>query len=165
VSHSVVHPQFAFEGFAEYRGVRADLAVLRLDRPIDPAAAQPIPPAGLEQQGAPLAIVSYARDRAQAPSIESPCQPLVRIDAVVALDCAVTDGASGAPLLQGEGGDMRLVGVVSAMGRILATDADVTLAVLAADGLAALLEALRPAESAGNERNSEVARRAAARGG
>ena len=40
---------------------------------------------------------------------------------VLALDCAVNFGASGAPVLEGEGAEARLVAVVSAMGRVLAT--------------------------------------------
>ncbi len=138
---AVIHPDFAFEGFADLGGVRADLAVVRLARPV-PGTDAPAFSAGGLAAGAPISIVSYARDRSQAPSIEAPCQLASIFGGAVAIDCAVTYGASGAPVLQGEGAGARVVGVVSAMGRVLATDADVTLAVLVEPGLEALLEDL-----------------------
>jgi protease YdgD len=139
---AVVHPDFTFEGFASFEGVRADLALVQLDAPVAAEAAPAFATASLEQPGAPLAIVSYARDRAQAPSIESPCGVFATFDGVAALDCGVTYGASGAPLFQGEGETTRVVGVVSAMGRVLASDEDVTLAVLFAPALEDLLTLL-----------------------
>jgi hypothetical protein len=66
--------------------------------------------------------------------------------AVAALDCAVNYGASGAPVLQGEGEDARLVAVVSAKGRVLATGGDVTLAVRVDPALDVLREALDAAQ-------------------
>ena len=61
---------------------------------------------------------------------------------MLALDCAVTYGASGSPLFQGEGEELRLVGVVSAMGRLLRPPQDVTFARFLGPGLDALLTAL-----------------------
>lgn len=144
VVRAVAHPDFAFEGMADPDGVQADLALLRLGAPI-PAAAAAAFEAGALGAGA-LSIVSYARDRPQAPSREAPCGVLSRFGDVVALDCAVTYGASGAPVLQGAGDDLRVVAVVSAMGRTLAdgTPRDVTLAALAGPSIArlrAMLEA------------------------
>ena len=60
---------------------------------------------------------------------------------MIALDCAVTYGASGSPLFQGEGGDTRLVGVVSAIGRLIRPPVDVTFARVLGD-VAPLLAAL-----------------------
>jgi V8-like Glu-specific endopeptidase len=143
VSRTAVHPDFTYDGIPDLPGVRSDLAVALLDAPVASDAAAPIPPAALAGAEAPLAIVSYARDRPQAPSIEAPCHALVRFDDVAALDCGATYGASGAPLLEGGGEAMRVVGVVSAVGRILENEADVTLAVLTERGLAPLVEDLR----------------------
>ena len=62
---------------------------------------------------------------------------------MVALDCAVNYGASGAPVLQGEGEDRRLVAVVSAMGTVAVQRASqVTLAVLVGPWIGPLLAAL-----------------------
>ena len=96
----------------------------------------------LGAEAAPLAIVSYARDRAQAPSIESPCGLVSVFAGVAALDCAVNYGASGAPVLQGEEADRRLVAVVSAMGSVLSSGRQVTLAVQVGPWTGPLLEAL-----------------------
>ena len=118
VVRAVTHPDFAFEGLASPAGVVADLALLELAgrSPAEDAAAFATGDLGAERR--PLAIVSYARDRAQAPSIESPCGLASAFAGVAALDCAVNYGASGAPVLQGEEADRRLVAVVSAMGSV-----------------------------------------------
>jgi protease YdgD len=141
-ARAVTHPDFAFEGLADFGGVRTDLALIELDEPVPAETAPPFATDALAPGGAPLAIVSYARDRAQAPSIEAPCGLISTFGGVAALDCAVNYGASGAPVLQGEGDATRLVGVVSAMGRVLATDGDVTLSVLVGPEIEALLQAL-----------------------
>jgi V8-like Glu-specific endopeptidase len=142
VARTVVDPGFAFEARTTYAGVGADLAVALLNRPL-PDAVAPLPTAGFEPGAAPLAIVSYAQDRAHAPSIEAPCGVVERTGPVVALDCAVTYGASGSPLFQGEGPEARLVGVVSAMGRLLRQQQDVTFARFLGPELEALVATLR----------------------
>ena len=143
-TRAVTRPDFAFEGFAAPEGVAADLALVELARPVPEEDARPFATGELEPS-APLAIVSYARDRAQAPSIEAPCLVASTFGGAAAIDCAVTYGASGAPVFQGEGAARRLVAVVSAMGKVLATGSDVTLSVLVEPGLDALLEELRAA--------------------
>jgi protease YdgD len=142
VVRKAIQPDFAFEGFASPKGVVADLALLELDEPVAPEDAAAFPTAEHREGGGPLAIVSYARDRAQAPSIETPCGVAAAFAGVLALDCAVNYGASGAPVLQGEGGDLRLVAVVSAMGTALATGEPVTLAVETGPWIEPLLAAL-----------------------
>ncbi len=138
---AVTRPDFAFEGFAAVDGVRADLALVELARPVPEEDAPPFATGELDPK-VPLAIVSYARDRAQAPSIEAPCLVASTFGGAAAIECAVTYGASGAPVFEGEGEARRLVAVVSAMGEVLATGGDVTLAVLVEPGLDALLDEL-----------------------
>lgn len=107
------------EGFAlrEAPGLEdlaADVAFLALDRPV-----RGIPPFAVGRAGGgPLAVVSYARDRADEPSIAAPCTPVVAAPRVIALDCGAEFGASGAPVLAGEGPARRLVAVVSAIGAL-----------------------------------------------
>ena len=137
VVRAVTQPDFAFAGIADAAGVRADLAVLALARPVPGAAAAAFPTADWDADAGPLAVVSYSRDRAQAPSIED-CPVEVTFGGVAALDCAATYGVSGAPVLQ----DGRVVGVVSAMGRVLESDRPVTLAVLVGPWITPLLETL-----------------------
>ena len=147
VAATVVDLGYAFGARATYAGVGADLALGRLDRPV-PEAVAPFATAALAD-APPLSIVSYGEDRPHAPSIETPCGIVQRDARVLALDCAVTYGASGSPLFQGEAGDRRLVGVVSAMGGLIRPPVDVTFVRLLGDGLAPLLASLAavPGES------------------
>ena len=146
VVQAVPDPGFSF-GAAGPDGVQADLALLVLAAPIPARAALPLAPGGLGD--GPLAIVSYRRDRPQAPSIAAPCAVIAGYGGGIALDCAVTEGVSGAPVLQGEGAARRIVAVVSAMGRTVGGGAtrDVALAARtepALDGLRALVVPERP---------------------
>jgi hypothetical protein len=127
VLRTVPDPAFHF-GRAGPEEVQADLALLVLAAPIGAAAAEPLAPGALGTE--PVAIVSYGRDRPQAPSMEAPCAVIARFGGGLALDCAVTEGVSGAPVLQGGGAARRIVAVVSAMGRTVGGDAprDVALA-------------------------------------
>jgi len=140
---AVTAPGFVYDGIAGFDGVREDLALLELAEAVPEDAAAPFAPGAIGDGR--LAIVSYARDRKQMPTIEAPCRIESIFGGVAALDCAVHRGASGAPVLQGEGAEARLVAVVSASGRVLATDADVTLTVLTADRIDALRAALAEA--------------------
>jgi V8-like Glu-specific endopeptidase len=107
------------EGFAlrEAPGVAdlaADVALLALDRPVPGIAPFRVGPA----RPGPATIVSYARDRPEAPSIAAPCRRIAGAERVSAFDCGAEFGASGAPVLQGQGPARRLVGVVSAIGAL-----------------------------------------------
>jgi V8-like Glu-specific endopeptidase len=137
VTRAVAEPRFDFAGAADPAGVTADLAVLALDRPVPGEAAAAFATAEWAAEAGPVAVVSYARDRAQAPSIED-CEVRARFGDAAAIDCAVTYGASGAPVLQ----DGRVVGVVSAMGRSLEGGREVTLAALVGLRIASMLAVL-----------------------
>lgn len=116
VVRAVADPDFAY-GRAGPAGVSADLALLVLAVPIPAKAAVPF---GSGALGAgPYTIVSYGRDRPQAPSIEAPCGLISGFGAGLALDCAVTEGVSGAPVFRGAGEARQVVAVVSAMGRTI----------------------------------------------
>jgi V8-like Glu-specific endopeptidase len=143
VVRAVTDAAYVFDGVPDFAGVSADLALLELDAPVPAEAAAPFPAGGLA--GGDLAIVSYARDRPQLPSIEAPCPVASDVGGVLALACGVDFGASGGPVLEGAGEDARLVAVVSAMGKVVASGADVTLAVTVEPAIAALRDALREA--------------------
>ena len=143
VVRAVTDEDYVFDGVPDFAGVRADLALLELDSPVPADAVTPFAAGGLD--GGDVAIVSYARDRSQLPSIEAPCRIVSDVGGVLALDCGVNFGASGGPVLEGEGADARLVAVVSAMGKVVSSGADVTLAVVAEPGFATLRAALQAA--------------------
>lgn len=98
--------------------LRADIALLELEAPVGVEVATPLATGPLLQGDAPPRIVSYARDRARAPSINPSCPPLGMIAEVLVIACAIERGVSGAPALVGEGPEARVVAVVSSMGRL-----------------------------------------------
>ena len=93
--------------------VSTDLALLELVRPIRNGRVEPFAtgPAG---RGA-LQLVSYGRDRPDAPSREAACEALGRDDGVLILDCEAEPGSSGAPVFALRDGAVRVVAVVSAI--------------------------------------------------
>jgi len=111
-----------------------DVALLALDAPIGAEAATPFAVGPLYEGEAAPVIVSYARDRRQAPSINEACPPLGLVAGVMVLACAIEKGVSGAPVLAGEGAGVRVAGVVSAMGRLPGGE-EFTLAPIAAPWL------------------------------
>ena len=139
---AVTHADFAF-GAPDLAGVGADLALMELDRPVPEGDAAPfaVGPPGDDA----LAIVSYRRDRAQVPSIAEPCATVVAAAGIMALDCPITYGVSGAPVLALDDGAPRVVAVVSAMGETIAGGRSVALTVLLAPEIEALLAALAEA--------------------
>lgn len=142
VVRAAVLPEFRFEGRAEWRRLRHDLALVELDAAIPAALALPLavdrPPGGA------VAIVSYARDRPRVASIQEVCPVLVTLQGVAVLRCAIEFGASGAPVIAVSDGRLRLVAVASAMGRDL-TGGSVALSVVAAPRLDELRAALAQA--------------------
>jgi len=139
---AVTHPDFAF-GEPDLAGVGADLALMELDRPVPAADAAPFA-VGPPGEGA-LAVVSYRRDRAQLPSITEPCGTVVAFAGIMALDCPITHGVSGAPVLALDDGAPRVVAVVSAMGEVLADRRSVALTVPLTPQIDALRAALAEA--------------------
>jgi V8-like Glu-specific endopeptidase len=87
---------YVFDRRATLDRIGRDVAVIELDSPVPADAAPHYPVAG--GLAAPVSIVSYARNRAHAPSIDSGCGVRGRLGAVAALACRVDFGASGAPV-------------------------------------------------------------------
>lgn len=139
VVSAAVPPEYSYTGVATAERIASDVALLELAAPIDstvfPAAAQPV-------RGRSMTLVSYARDRAHAPSIEHDCAEVRRMGAISALDCEVTFGASGAPVFSMIGGRPRVVALISAMGR--ANGEKVALAVAVGGALPALMARMSP---------------------
>lgn len=105
-------------------GLAADLALLRLADPVPAAAARPLPLADPQAPlPAALALAAFRRDAPETPDPRRICLrlalPAGAAPGLVALDCAVVSGHSGAPLVTQDaaGGGARLVAVVVAAGR------------------------------------------------
>lgn len=136
-----VHPGYDPKAEITAESIAKDLALIRLADPI-PGDKAPFfhvgPP---PHPGEPLTMISYRADRAHALTRQKGCEILSIRDANMDLECSVTFGASGSPVFADEGGEERVVAVVSAM-----TDVDgrrIAFTVLADRALPAVLAAAR----------------------
>lgn len=117
ISASAIEAGFRFTQGDTLDRVASDLALLQLDQPIRLPSLQPFGVASAAAEaGAPVAVVSYARERSEAPSLQDRCTVLdQRRDGVMVLSCAIDFGASGAPVFTVQDGQARIVSVLSAM--------------------------------------------------
>lgn len=114
VRQSVIHHSYEFRGREDPERVGSDIALLQLDQPIRNAGIRPFQTGHLAQKGQVLKIVSYARDRANAPSLQDACHVLEKDGDLFVTSCDVDFGASGAPIFVMEDGTPRVMSVVSA---------------------------------------------------
>lgn len=93
-----------------------DLALLQLDQPIRLPSIQPFAVAtGDLQAGDRVAVVSYAQDRADAPSLQQTCGVEGTRPGVLIMSCSIDFGSSGAPVFVLRNGVPAIVSVISAM--------------------------------------------------
>lgn len=142
VTRAAIWPEFRFTEGAAVDSVNEDIAVLMLDRPIRTTTIQPFPLAdGLPMRGDQVTVVSYARERAEVPSIQETCHVLdQRRDGVTVLSCDIDFGASGSPVLIREGEQLRVASVISA--RAEGTDTPISLGMRLGGRVQALMTAL-----------------------
>lgn len=92
-----------------------DVALLHLAEPIPSAMISPFvvarPTAGDE-----VSTVSYAEGREEALSWQRFCHVVARFDGLIAVDCDVSHGSSGAPVLDRSGYRAKIVSIISAGG-------------------------------------------------
>ena len=67
VRRAVVHPDYIYDGEVSSERVRNDLALLELDRAIRNTTITPFETARRPRRGEKLGVVSYAKDRSEAP--------------------------------------------------------------------------------------------------
>jgi V8-like Glu-specific endopeptidase len=111
---AMAHPGYIYQGPAQFDRVAYDLALVQLDQPIRLPQVQPFALATAPAAGDTVGVVSYAHDRAEAPTLQSMCKVLKRDDAVVLMTCAADFGSSGAPVFAMRAGVPQIVSVVSA---------------------------------------------------
>jgi len=143
VRRAVVPAGFRFEGADKLDRIAEDIALIELDQPIRLPSVQPFATAALPRTGADVGVVSYARDRAGAPSLQSLCRVLERAGEVVMLSCEADFGASGAPVFVFANGVARIVSVVSAMADAEGRKVSLAVSVAGVAGLRAVLDAGR----------------------
>ncbi|UWQ17889.1 serine protease [Jannaschia sp. M317] len=110
----VIHPEYDFYDPDRLGRVGADIALLELDRPVRNGYVQPFRTQVRVHAGQSVQVVSYGKNRAEAPAHENDCSILTRDDDVLVLSCSVEFGSSGAPVFATYNGEVRVVSVISA---------------------------------------------------
>lgn len=114
VRRTLPHPEYVYGGHESLGRVPFDLALVQLDQPIRLPSIAPFATGAPPPDGADVGVVSYAQDRAEAPSLQKTCSVIGRQDRVLVLSCNVDFGSSGAPVFEIRGGMARIVSVISA---------------------------------------------------
>lgn len=118
VRRAVIHPDYVFDGAVSSARVHNDLALLELAQPIRNTTVVPFETGARPRRGDEVGIVSYAKDRAEAPALQEVCRVLSQRDGILITTCNVDFGSSGAPIFTFAGGSARIVSVVSAKAEV-----------------------------------------------
>lgn len=97
--------------------IASDVALLELDRPIFASEADPFKVQQAPAKGTEVSVVSYGQGREEVLSRERRCSVTGRYaGGVLAFDCDVTFGSSGAPVFVRQDGRLRILSVISSIG-------------------------------------------------
>jgi V8-like Glu-specific endopeptidase len=119
VSRLLAHPDYVHNGpSTDTSEVVNDVAILELSQPIRNGRIIPYPIASQPQTGEKVSIVSYGKDRANAPSLQEVCSVMSRQDGILIMSCDVAFGSSGAPVFRLRNGQYEIVSVVSAKAEV-----------------------------------------------
>ena len=105
---------YAFVGTGSGAASAEDVALLELSQPIRSARITPFETVETVVAGAQVGVVSYAHDRAEAPSLQQTCDVLGEEKGLLVMGCDVDYGSSGSPVFSFEDGVARIVSVISA---------------------------------------------------
>ncbi|MBB3712695.1 V8-like Glu-specific endopeptidase [Limimaricola variabilis] len=105
---------YAFTGAGSGAASPEDVALLELAQPIRSARIAPFETVRGIAAGAQVGVVSYAHDRAEAPSLQETCDVLGEENGLLVMGCDVDYGSSGSPVFSFENGVARIVSVISA---------------------------------------------------
>lgn len=98
--------------------VRQDVALLRLNSPITSADADPFILHSGQAVGASVSVTSYGQGRSNALSRQRQCSIVGQADDLLAFDCDVTFGSSGAPVFVRVGSRGRILSLISGGGTV-----------------------------------------------
>jgi protease YdgD len=116
VQRTIVEGDYRGLDPSTFEEIERDVALLQLAAPIPSATISPFV-VGLPSNGDAVSVVSYAEGRAEALSWQRLCKVVGRQDRLIALDCDVARGSSGAPVLDRSGYRARIVSIISAGGQ------------------------------------------------
>ncbi|WP_208347085.1 trypsin-like serine peptidase [Pseudaestuariivita rosea] len=113
ISRLVLHPAYDLSLIQPRRDPLYDVALLELDQPISIGLADPYLVEYPSRNAKTISVVSYARDRNEALSWQRRCSVLGRRDGLIAFNCDVYYGSSGAPVFELKNERLRVVSIVS----------------------------------------------------
>ena len=90
-----------------------DVALLRLSEPITSTQADPFVLHEGAVRGREISVTSYGQDRAEALSRQERCNIVAEDRSLMAFDCQVTFGSSGAPVFVKHGDRGRILSIIS----------------------------------------------------
>jgi protease YdgD len=111
-----VHPDYRNHPELSAAAVRADVALMRLEKPIPYSVADPFVLYNGGVAGKEVSLASYGRGRSEAITRERSCQILQRRQGLITFNCDITFGSSGSALLARKGPRWQILSVVSAVG-------------------------------------------------
>ncbi|WP_435256419.1 trypsin-like serine peptidase [Thioclava sp. FR2] len=113
VAHADYSP--SANGRSSMDQVMHDVALLQL---LSPISTSLVPPFAVSSpgDGDEVSVVSYARGRSEALSWQRACSVLGRRSGLIAIDCDVTFGSSGAPVFDRSRGRAQIVSIISSGG-------------------------------------------------
>jgi protease YdgD len=114
VRTALAHPEFGYTGDARVMRVASDLALLRLDQPMQTASIVPFDTAPTPGKGDQVGVVAFSLKRAKNPTLQDLCSVIARQAGVLVTSCDVDFGASGAPVFEMINGTPQIVSVVAA---------------------------------------------------
>lgn len=115
---SIIHPEYVYGAPKDASRVAADLALIELDSPIRHPMIRPFQTVVSPVQGDQVRVVSYAKDRSDAPSIQKACEVLDSSFSIYVTTCDVDYGSSGAPVFYMDGDIPKVLAVVSAKAQL-----------------------------------------------
>ncbi|HEY9019688.1 MAG TPA: trypsin-like peptidase domain-containing protein [Paracoccaceae bacterium] len=121
VRRAVIDPDYSFDGDVVSNRVRNDVALLELQQPIRTTSVVPFETDVRPRTGDRVGVVSYAYDRADAPSLQEMCGVMGQQEGVLIMSCSVDFGSSGAPIFSFGPNGVRIVSVVSAKAEVRGT--------------------------------------------
>lgn len=113
VTRTAVLPGFAEQSAEATDRVRRDVALLELASPIPSATAAPFAVAPLPSGPGRVGVVSFARGRDAALSQQRDCGIVGWNAGLMAFDCDVDFGSSGAPVFEGSGRRPSIISIIS----------------------------------------------------
>lgn len=118
VRRAIAHPDFIYSGDEKLGRVANDLALLELDQPIRLPSIKPFETDTRPATGDEIGVVSYAKNREDAPSLQQVCHVLNKQPTLLVMSCDVDFGSSGSPVFSMKGGVPRIVSVVSSKAEV-----------------------------------------------